>query len=105
MHIVELNLCDLLLDEMKKLEFNTICINYVKRSQIFIDAFHKESVMQRSLLSVLLYKIMMYSNINVPKEIRLALNMSNDSVGWLNDIKLVILPYLRENEEVFFPIP
>jgi len=93
MHIVELNLCDLLLDEMKKLEFSPICIEYIKHSQIFIDAYSKETVMQRSLLSVLLYKTMMYSNVTVPKEIRLALNMSNDNIGWLDDIKLVILPY------------
>lgn len=104
MQVADLNLAQTLITEMKRLEFSDVSISYIKGKQLFVDSYNKESNMQRNLLSMLLYKTMMYSNVNLPKEIRLALNMANDNIGWLDDIKLVILPYLKANEELFFPI-
>lgn len=104
MQVADLNLCEELLGEMRRLEFSSSSIDFIKGKQMFVDSYNKESMMQRNLLSVVLYKTMMYSNIMVPKEIRLALNMANDNIGWLDDIKLVILPYLKANENLFFPI-
>jgi hypothetical protein len=37
-----------------------------------------------------------------PNQIRLALTSGNDYIDWLQDIKIVILPFLKENEEKFF---
>jgi hypothetical protein len=38
----------------------------------------------------------------VPAEIRLSLSMSTDAQGWSDDLKLVILPFMKANEDHFF---
>jgi len=97
-----INLCDEILKEMVNLEFNTTAILKVK------DEIHKknaESVapnIQKVLLTIIFFKILVNGKHIPPSEIRLALNSGESYVDWLQDFKLIILPFLKENENKFF---
>ena len=98
----ELSLCDSVVKEMMALGFNQNSINYVTSSKLFIGAKAESDVKQRSMLTLALYNVLINSEEIVPSRIRLALNVAGDTTCWLDDIKLVILPFLRVNEEKFF---
>lgn len=98
----EVNLCAVIVSEMEHLQFNQNSINTVKSSQKFIEAYDKQNSLQRTMLTMLFYEIMVNSEHVVPSQIRLALNIATDLNGWLDDIRLVILPWLKNNEDYFF---
>jgi len=97
-----INVCQELLESLKGLEFNENSINKIKSNIQFINAYDKHHVLQRTMLTMLFYNILMFKDINIPIQVRLALNSGNDVLSWLDDIKLVILPFLKINEEIFF---
>lgn len=99
---IQINLCDELVKEMRKLQFNEASIEVIKSDGKFIEAYDKQPIIQKTILTMLLYNVLMNSNTIVPSQIRIALNASNDVIGWLDDIKLVILGFLKVNEETFF---
>ena len=102
MNVVNLNLCTELVKEMERLNFSEASIAQIKSNPHYVEAFNKPDMVQRSMLTMTLYGILLGRNIPAPAHIRLALNTSKDVVGWLDDMKLVILPFLKENEEAFF---
>lgn len=101
---LNINICQITIDEMTKLGFRESSINRIKNNEYFISAYHSHYSFQRALLSTILFRILLYSNVKIPNQIRLALNIATDSTGWLDDLKLVILPFLKENEDIFFPV-
>lgn len=100
--IGNLNLCKEIIDVMKVMEFKESSILKIKNDIKFIDAYAKDNSSQKAMLTMIFYNIFMYGNTIVPSQIRVALNIATDITGWLDDIKLVILPFLKENEELFF---
>lgn len=98
----ELNLCKSIIAEMVALGFKQASITYVTSSKLFIGAKEESDVKQRSMLTLALYNVLINSDEIVPSRIRLALNMAGDVTSWLDDIRLVILPFLRVNEDKFF---
>lgn len=99
--MTDLDLCKEVTNEMIKLDFNETLLTKIKNHPLFMDAYSQNTSMQKSLIAMVFYKVIMYSNMNVPKEIRIALNSSADNLGWLDDIKLVILPFIKANETAF----
>lgn len=100
---VELDLCKEILKEMTKLEFKESSIRQIQYSSYFIEAADKETPMQRALITTVFFRLMVdRGDKYIPKEIKLGLNMANDVLGWLEDMKLVVLPFLKLNEERFF---
>lgn len=101
--VQELNLCEELIKEMVKLEFSEESITYVRSQSGYAEAWNKEERIQKSMLIMTLYGILVQSESVVPSQIRLALNIANDVIAWLDDIRLVILPFMKANEDKFFP--
>lgn len=102
MENVEINLCTEITNEMVRLGFKESSVSSVKSKQQYIDAFNQQNPIQRTLLTMIFYNIFIEASFTVPSQIRLALNIANDVPSWVDDIKLVILPFLLENEAAFF---
>jgi len=99
---ININLCTIIISEMERLQFNPNSVHAIKSSQHYIDAYDKNNQLQRTMLTMLFYGILVDSEHIVPSQIRLALNIATDVNGWLDDIRIVILPFLKENEDKFF---
>lgn len=93
------NVCEELVNEMKKLGCSENTINSIKNNDIFKEAYDKHYGLQRVMITTLLFKILMSGDFKVPANIRLLLNSANDTISWLDDIKLAIIPFIKENED------
>lgn len=98
----EINLCQSLLDEMSKLEFKPSALATIQNNHYFTRAFNEQAHVQRPFLVLLINSIFIQGPEVVPSNIRVALNMAHDHMGWLNDLKLVLLPFLKANQDNFF---
>lgn len=94
---VHVNACEEVLKEMQRLLFPASFIQKFKTHEMFIDAYNKHYGLQRTILTSLFFKILMSGKQVPPSDIRLALNSANDILSWLSDIKIVILPFIKEN--------
>lgn len=102
MNDLAINYCHEIAKEMDKLEFNEASVSCIKNSNEYHTAFNKPPEVQRTYMTMLLYGILMGAGIPVSKDIRIALNIAADTHSWFVDIKLVILPFLKANEALFF---
>lgn len=98
----EIDLCAIMLKEMRKLEFTDKSIATIENSDQFKQAVGQPDTLQRTLLTMLINRIFTMGPYIVPAEIRLSLNISTDCLGWSDDLKLVLLPFLKANEDKFF---
>lgn len=98
----ELNLCEILIEEMKKLEFSETSVAQITANGLFQMAQGEPQQVQRTMLTMALNRIFTLGPYIVPAEIRLSLSMATDCLGWSEDLKLVILPFLKANEGSFF---
>ena len=98
----EIDLCEIMLQEMRKLEFSERSIATVENSPQFKQALGQPDTYQRTYLTILINHIFTMGPWVVPAEIRLSLNIATDCYGWSDDLKLVLLPFLKANEESFF---
>lgn len=101
---MDINLCSIVIEEMRKMGFQDKSVNRINGDHGFVMAFDKEMTVQRTYLTMLFHRVFMESKLNsaVPRNVRIALNIAVGSEGWLDDVKLVILPFLKENESTFF---
>lgn len=97
-----LNLCTILSEEMRKLQFSDKALSLVESSPLFVRAQTEPATVQRTMLTMLLNRIFTMGPFVVPAEIRLSLTMATDTLGWSDDLKLVLLPFLNTNEDHFF---
>lgn len=102
--VTEINMCNELVKVIDTLNFSEKSKSAIINSQKWIEAYDKETSVQRTMLIMLFYNILMNGRTKdvVPSRIRLSLNVSTDMRGWLDDMSIVILPYLKLNEEYFF---
>lgn len=99
----ELNLAELVLAEMKKMGFEADSIARVTCSRQYRDAGTMAPSFQKSMLTMVFFEILLgQGGEPAPAQIRMALSAATDTIGWLDDMKLVILPFLKENENKFF---
>lgn len=98
-----LNLCEEVLKEAQRLCIKQAGLESIKTNQTFIDAYDKNIGFQRSMLTTMLFKILVSGSFQPPAQIRIALNSANDSNSWLDDVKIVILPFIVANQDSFFP--
>ena len=99
----EIDLCDIMLKEMRKLEFSERSSAFIENSTRFKQALGQPDTYQRTYLTMLITHIFTMGPWEVPAEIRLSLNIATDCYGWSDDLKLVLLPFLKANEDHFFP--
>ena len=98
-----LNLCEEVIKEAQRLCLKQSGLDAIKTNQTFIEAYDKNIGFQRSMLTTVLFKILVSANFQPPAQIRIALNSASDSNSWLDDIKIVILPFIVANQDSFFP--
>lgn len=98
------NFCSGVVAEMERLEFRVSSVNAVKAQPQFSEAFDKNEQLQRTMLTMLFYNLLISGQTPAPAHIRLALNVATDVNGWWDDMRLVILPFLKQNEDFFFPV-
>lgn len=103
MNDVVVNLCTEIIDEMRRLGFEETSIQRVTSNERFQSAFDKDPILQRTMLTMVFYNVLIAPNKTLPINIRLALNVATDVNGWLEDMKLSILPFIKINESDFFP--
>ena len=96
------NYCADVVTEMERIGFKQSSVNTVKSTQQFIDAYDKNDQLQRTMLTMLFFNILIGSHPPAPAHIRMTLNLALDVAGWWDDMRLVILPFLKANEEKFF---
>ena len=99
------DLCDVMLSEMKTLGFRDTSIHTIETSVEFIQARTESPLVQRMRLTLLINRIFSTGPYVVPYQIRLALSISTDTIGWAHDLRQTLLPFLKANEEHFFPDP
>lgn len=97
-----LDLCAMMLEEMRKLEFSEKTMQYIENSPRFISALGKPETVQRAHLTILINHIFVMGPYIVPQKVRLGLSISTDCRSWLDDLKLVLLPFMKANEDKFF---
>ena len=95
---VRLDLCKELIFTLQAYEFQPEEIERVTSNPLFIDALNKEDNMQKAILSLMLYRIVVYSTVEVTKNIKLALNATVGSLHWLDNLKLSVIPFIRDNK-------
>jgi len=98
---MEVNLCKEIKEEMEKLNIKKEIIDFIKNNHLFIQNYSSPINVQKIIMITLLFKLLMCFKYPISSEIRLALNASSDSMEWLKDIKIGILPFIKENEEFF----
>ena len=96
------DLCANLLVEMKHLEFSDYAIEFIKNNELFKTAESKDEFAQKTYLTMLLYRFIVYNDLDVPNSVRMSLQFSSDPLAWFDDIKLSILPYLKLYEDKVF---
>lgn len=94
----KLDLCKELIFTMKDYEFQEKEIEKVTSNHLFIDALSKEPGLQKAILTLMLYRIVVYSKIEVTRNIKLALNATVGNLHWLDNIKLSVIPFIRDNK-------
>jgi hypothetical protein len=99
----ELNLYQEILDSMKRFDFEQKNIDAVANNPEFIKANNNPSSVQKTIITMVFFGIMVNTETPAPAHIRIALNVATDVRGWLDDMNNTILPWLKANEDVFFP--
>lgn len=93
----DMNLCKEITSAMLTLEFDNVLIDYIKNNDKYSTVYDSPPVVQRVSLITLYYRLLLSSSVQAPDYVRIALNSSGDVLGWLTDMKLVILPWMKEN--------
>lgn len=96
------NLCDELIKGMKRIGFSDEAITKVSTSEGFTLVYNEPVEFQKTGLTMVFYKLMMYQEHPIPTNIRIALNAANTAASWLEDMLTAVLPFLKANESTFF---
>jgi len=99
----DLNLCKELSDGMVKLGFSEKSVEHFKNSKQYIVAFNDQLPVQRTMLIMYFYNLIMYKEEPIPNNIRIALNAATESLAWYEDMMTIVLPFIRVNEAIFYP--
>ena len=99
----EFDLCEELVKAMHQLDFQQKSIDKITSDHFYQASLNQANIVQKTNLIVVLTNTLMAGPWVVPSEIRIALNISTDILSWFDDVKLYVLPFIKKNEESFFP--
>ena len=99
----ELNLCKEIVYTMVKLGFSKKAIEHFKNSSQYANAYNSSAPVQRTMLIMYFYNLIMYKEEPIPHNIRIGLNAATESLAWFEDISGIVLPFILVNESVFYP--
>ncbi len=97
-----LNLCDELVKTMRSLEFTESQIQCLTNNPHFTGAVEQPDFIQRTMLTMALSNLLMTGRHPTPVQVRVHLNIAANIQGWLSDVRLVVLPFLKLNEKDYF---
>lgn len=100
---VVLDLCAEILRTVKRLGFKDSSIAKIEHADAMRSAENRPPELQKTILTMMFYNLLMYTGNRIPQNIRLALNISPTPLGWLHDMTSTVLPFMLANEDVFFP--
>lgn len=98
------DLCQSVTTEMQRLEFRPESIDRVQTNPHYRTACEQAPMIQKTYLTLALSGVLNSGKDVVPSEIRLGLNMAGNVADWLTDIKLIVLPFLKVNEDLLFQV-
>ena len=76
-------------------------INLLENDSDVVLAYKmNNSIQQRTILSVVVYRLLLSTNRKIPNEVRLSLAAATNTIEWLDAVKLAIIPFLNLNVEV-----
>ena len=94
-----LDLCEELNKQLRLLEFKPESIQRIHQLSHYQTAVGQVPLNQKTYLTLALANVLMDGPSVVPSEIRLGLNMAVDVNDWLDDIKIIVLPFIKANED------
>jgi hypothetical protein len=94
-----LDLCEELNKQLQLLEFKPESIQRIQQMPHYQTAVGQVPLNQKTYLTLALSNVLMGGPSVVPSEIRLGLNMAVDVNDWLDDIKIIVLPFIKANED------
>lgn len=97
-----INLCKELSDGMVKLGFSEKAVQHFKTSKQYVIAYDDSPPVQRTMLIMYFYNLIMYKEEPIPNNIRVALNVATESLAWYEDMMTIVLPFILVNEETFY---
>lgn len=99
----QLDLSSLITEAMTKVGISAASVDRFKQDPNYINSTGKHPNIQRTLLTVALYDLLISQPKPVPTNIRVALNAANDNLYWYEDMLTILLPFIQVNEDKFFP--
>lgn len=97
-----IDLCQALTVEMQRMEFRPENIDRMHAINHYQTSCGQQPVIQKTYLTLALSNVLNSGTDVVPSEIRLGLNMAGNVADWLTDIKLIVLPFIKVNEDLLF---
>lgn len=101
MVIDELNLYTEIMKSMTEYKYSEENIEEFREASNVSKYFSSDPTLQRCVLTNYFYNVLTTSDAIVPSRVRIALNSATSNIAWLEDIKLVILPFIKENIDKF----
>jgi len=98
----ELNLCKQIAETMVKMGFSEKAVEHFKTSQQYVMTYQDDPSVQRTMLIMYFYNLIMYKEHPVPNHIRIAMSVATNNLAWYEDIVTTLLPFILVNEETFY---
>ncbi len=95
---IAISLTDEVLKLMRKYEFSQPEIDRITSSDLYKEAATKDEDKQRALLKLLFFRVVAYSTAPLTRDVSLALNSTDNTVVWLDNFNLIIIPYIKNND-------
>lgn len=99
---MNLNVNKELIDAMERQGFSEKAIKHLKESENFIKSYSEAAAIQKTMLTMYFYNLLMYQKSPVPTNIRIGLNAATEAQAWVEDMITIVLPFIRANEETFY---
>jgi len=98
----DLNLCKELADAMVRLGFSEKAIEHFKSSPQYTTCYESSAPVQRTMLIMYFFNLIMYKEEPIPNNIRIGLNAATESLNWYEDMATIVLPFILVNQETFY---
>lgn len=98
-----LDLCNEVIKKMQIMGFSQSQIQTFTQNENYQIAVGQTPKVQRVYLTLALSNILNKGPSVVPAQIRIGLNMALNEKDWVTDIGLIVLPFIKANDEVLLP--
>lgn len=87
---------------MERQGFSENSIKSFKESEAYVKSYSDAPEIQKTVLTMYFFNLLMYKKEPIPVNIRIGLNAATEYQAWLDDMITIVLPFIRANEEVFY---